>query len=70
MHSAMGLDEQVRRRARDLAALGYVALATDMYAAGPDGPSMDEYTDLFVELQNDPAKRATRNEAIGRGASG
>jgi dienelactone hydrolase len=34
MHSALGIDEQCRRRAVDLAALGYVAVATDMYGAG------------------------------------
>jgi dienelactone hydrolase len=34
MHSALGIDELVCRRAGDLAALGYVALATDMYGAG------------------------------------
>ena len=34
MHSALGIDRLVCRRAGDLAALGYVALATDMYGAG------------------------------------
>ena len=36
MHSALGLDDLVRSRAQDLAALGYVALATDMYGVGPE----------------------------------
>jgi dienelactone hydrolase len=34
MHSALGIDDLACRRAGDLAALGYVALATDMYGAG------------------------------------
>jgi dienelactone hydrolase len=34
MHSALGLDDLVCRRASDLAELGYVAVATDMYGAG------------------------------------
>jgi hypothetical protein len=36
MHSALGLDDLVCRRTRDLAALGYIALATDMYGVGQD----------------------------------
>jgi len=35
MHSALGIDVHMCRRASDLAAMGFVALATDMYGVGP-----------------------------------
>jgi dienelactone hydrolase len=54
MHSALGLDDLVRSRAQDLAALGYVALATDMYGVGPEPMSKEECGPLFLALQQDP----------------
>src|ERR1700737_3647956 len=36
MHTAFGLGEMMRERARRLAQLGYVAVATDMYGGGID----------------------------------
>ena len=59
MHSALGPADQIERRARDLAALGYVALAADMYGGGPAGPALD-YTALFMALQDDPGKLRAR----------
>ena len=54
MHSALGLDDLVRGRARDLAAMGYVALATDMYGLGPGPMSREECGPSFLALQQDP----------------
>jgi dienelactone hydrolase len=47
MHNALGLGEQVKRSAQRLAALGYIAIATDMYGggAGTDG-AVSAYTAL------------------------
>jgi dienelactone hydrolase len=53
MHSALGLDDLVRRRARDLAALGYVALATDMYGVGTGPKTKEEWGRPFLALQQD-----------------
>jgi dienelactone hydrolase len=54
MHSALGLDDLVCRRARDLAALGYVALATDMYGVGQERISKEGCGPLFLALQESP----------------
>lgn len=53
MHSAMGLDDHVCRRAADLAAKGYVALVADMYGEGPAGPELDHIR-LFMGIQEAP----------------
>ena len=54
MHSALGLDDLVCRRARDLAAMGYVALATDMYGVGRKPMSKEDVGPLFLALQESP----------------
>ena len=53
MHSALGPDQQTGERAQDLAKLGYVALATDLYGLGPAGPDLD-YMPLFQQYQEQP----------------
>ncbi len=53
MHSALGIDELEYRRACDLATLGYVAVATDMYGEGRR-LSKDEAGKHFLELQQNP----------------
>jgi dienelactone hydrolase len=53
MHSALGIDEQMCRRAGDLAALGYVALVTDMYGAGRL-LTMEKAGGHFLELSKNP----------------
>lgn len=60
MHSAIGMDRLVQRRAQDLARMGYVALATDMYGAGRDGPALDAYPALFMALQDTPDRLRAR----------
>jgi dienelactone hydrolase len=59
MHSALGIDDLVCRRARDLAALGYVALAADMYGAGRD-LSKQEAGTQFLKLQKHPDRLRSR----------
>lgn len=54
MHSALGVDDLVCRRARDLADLGYVALATDMYGVGRKTMSKEEVGPLFLAVQDSP----------------
>lgn len=53
MHSALGIDDDTCRRACDLAALGYVALAADMYGLGP-GLAREQVGQPFLELQANP----------------
>ncbi len=59
MHSALGLGELVCQRALDLAAMGYVALATDMYGLGRREPDFEAHTAQHHALQADhPRLRA------------
>lgn len=63
MHDALGVSQMVRRRARELAAMGYVALVTDMYG----GPSEDTAFNQqrFVAMQADrPRLRARAVAAL------
>jgi dienelactone hydrolase len=53
MHSALGIGELECRRAGDLAASGYVALATDMYGAGRQ-LTKEESGSYFLELLQNP----------------
>jgi dienelactone hydrolase len=53
MHSAAGPDDLVCQRATDLAALGYVGVATDMYGVGRD-LSREQMGKSLVELQTNP----------------
>ncbi len=54
MHSALGLDDHMCRRARDLADLGYIALATDMYGVGQMVLTREEQGRHFLRLQKHP----------------
>ncbi|TAL03067.1 MAG: dienelactone hydrolase family protein [Rhodospirillaceae bacterium] len=60
MHDARGLGELVQRRARDLAAAGYVALVTDMYGLGRRSTGPEEFGPLFGALQNEPERLRAR----------
>ncbi len=54
MRDALALEGVVSRRAQDLARLGYVALATDMFGSGPGEPSVAEASESFAQLQKTP----------------
>lgn len=53
MHSALGPDTLMGQRALDLAQLGFIALATDVYGLGAAGPDLD-YMPLFQQFQEQP----------------
>jgi dienelactone hydrolase len=56
MHDARGLGALVSRRARDLAAVGYVALATDMYGGGKRFENALDAGEPFAALQAEPER--------------
>lgn len=60
MHDALGISTTAKQRARDLAALGYVALVTDMYGGPPESAGglplgKAERGAQFAALQAEPA---------------
>jgi len=63
IHGGAGLDDHAKGRARRLAALGYVALACDMYGDGVPG-NRQRIMETIAELRSDP-RRLT-----GRGLAG
>ena len=66
VHEWWGLDEHMRRRARMLAELGYVALAVDMYGEGACATHPDEAERLERAVVEDMAIGAARFEAACR----
>ena len=54
MASAYGLDEQVRNTARQLVALGYAAVATDMYGGGAYYPDPSQAGAPFNAVMASP----------------
>ncbi|MCU1721347.1 dienelactone hydrolase family protein [Pseudomonas sp. 5P_5.1_Bac1] len=63
VHEWWGLNDYAKRRARDLAALGYSALAIDMYG---DGKNTEHPADAMAFMQaalKDPATSAKRFDA-------
>ena len=66
MHSGMGIGhkEVVVPAAKKLAALGYVAICTDMYGAHLEGAGQEGYAPAYQDLQIDnPAKQRDRTVA-------
>jgi len=63
MHNAHGLGDHVRERARRLAELGYVAVATDMYGAGRYYSDPSAAGVLLMELVNTPQRLRARTVA-------
>lgn len=59
-HAWGGRDEFVADKARKLAALGYLAFATDMYGKGIRGSSPDENVQLMQPFMQDRAKLQAR----------
>ena len=55
MHDGQGVGEFVSRRAQDLAALGYVALATDMFGGGKRQRDPADSTSVVMALRKDGA---------------
>ena len=65
IHEWWGMNDYVKRRAREVAALGYVAFAADMYGKGLRATTMDEAAKLSRPLMNDrPLMRARAAAAL------
>ena len=60
MHSAHGLGDQVRERARRLAGLGYVAVATDMYGGGVHHTDPEASGRSMMEVFSEPERLRAR----------
>lgn len=64
-HEWWGLNDYAKRRAEQLAQMGYVAFAVDMYGKGVNAKTMDEAAKLSGDLKKDrPALRARINAAL------
>jgi dienelactone hydrolase len=63
MHEWWGLNDYARSRARQLAQLGYVALAADMYGDGKSSEHAADATALMNALMANPQEGVARFEA-------
>lgn len=63
VHEWWGLNDYAKRRARDLAALGYSALAVDMYGAGKHTSHPDDAKAFMNAALADPATPKARFQA-------
>lgn len=63
MPEAFGLGANAKRRAEQLAALGYVALAGDPYGNGFETSDLQEAIKIATPLMTDPAKFRARGRA-------
>jgi dienelactone hydrolase len=63
VHEWWGLNDYAKKRARDLAGLGYVALAVDMYGGGKTTTQQQEASKLSGELYEDLDKLRGRARA-------
>ena len=60
VHEGLGLNEHAMERARRVAALGYVALAADMFGERRQARNLQEAGALIGELRNEPPKLRVR----------
>lgn len=63
IHEWWGLNDYAKRRARDLAKLGYIAMALDMYGNGKHGDNPEDAGKLAGPFYQDPAKAKPLFEA-------
>ena len=63
VHEWWGLNDYAKRRARDLAALGYNALAIDMYGDGKHTEHPQDAQAFMAAAMKDPAAAAARFDA-------
>jgi len=54
MHDAMGLSDFTVNKAKQLAEMGYLALATDMYGNGAHSENPEEAGKFFIDFHNTP----------------
>src|ERR1700688_449567 len=62
-HEGLGLGDFVMARARQLAELGYVALAADMFGDRRQARNLQEVVKLVGDLRNEPEKLRARGSA-------
>ncbi len=63
VHEWWGLNEYAKKRVRQLAALGYLAVAVDMYGDGKMGNNPDEAGKLATPFYEHPGKAKARFDA-------
>jgi dienelactone hydrolase len=63
VHEWWGLNDYAKGRARQLAALGYIAMAVDMYGNGKTAADPKEAQELATPFYKDPALAKTRLDA-------
>ena len=63
VHEWWGLNEYVKRRARQLAAMGYIAMAVDMFGDGKTASNPDDAGKLARPFYQDPSLTKTRLDA-------
>ncbi|AXQ49350.1 dienelactone hydrolase family protein [Pseudomonas vlassakiae] len=63
VHEWWGLNDYAKRRARELAALGYSALAIDMYGEGKHTEHPQDAQAFMAEAMKDPSASAKRFDA-------
>jgi dienelactone hydrolase len=63
VHDWWGISEFVRDRARELAKLGYTALAVDMYGEGKEATDPKEASKLAGEVRKNPSMMKARFDA-------
>ena len=63
VHEWWGLNDYTRSRARQLAALGYLAMAIDMYGNGKQGDNPEMAGQLATPFYKDPAMAKVRFDA-------
>jgi dienelactone hydrolase len=63
VHEWWGLNDYTKRRARELAELGYIAMAVDMYGNGKRADNPTDAGNLAMPFYKDPAMAKTRFDA-------
>ncbi len=63
VHEWWGLNDYAKKRARDLAALGYIAMAVDMYGNGKQADNPDSAGKLATPFYTNPQMAKTRFDA-------
>lgn len=63
VHEWWGLNDYARNRARQLAELGYIAMAVDMFGEGKTGEDPNAAQALATPFYNDPTLAKTRMDA-------
>jgi dienelactone hydrolase len=63
VHEWWGMNDYTKRRARELAALGYIAMAIDVYGEGKTADNPDSASKFAMPFYYDPAKTKRRIDA-------